>query len=200
MTKPIKLDNFEKIEIESLNVIELLAKYTSDLIGFKYFLKVDLENYDKYIVKDIFEKGFYPNYLSVKSHTVEVMSLLISSEKYSFFNIVEGSQIEKNYKKSKINVEGNLIDFSFPEHSAGPFGDDISGDWFDSGDLFRVLGYKGMGWRDIHATSEVPQKTKTLSFVDLSKLAFISFLRQLYKSVLNEKARDKLFTLRKRLT
>jgi hypothetical protein len=176
----------------------LLDKYTSKSI--KYFLKVDLENYDKYIIKSIFENSYFPNYLSVESHAVEVVSLLISSEKYSYFNIVEGSEVEKNYKKSKIHIGGDLIEFTFPEHSAGPFGDDVIGGWFDSGDLFRILGYIGMGWRDIHATSEVPQKIKNLSYVDLRKLAFVSFVRQLYKSLISEKLRDKLFKIRKSLT
>jgi FkbM family methyltransferase len=200
MTKPYNLDDFERIEIDSLNVIELIEKYVSEHNGFKYYLKVDLENYDKFIIKDIFEKDYFPHYLSVESHDVEVMSRLIASEKYSYYNIVEGSEVEKNYRKSKIQVGDDLIEFTFPAHSAGPFGDDIAGGWFDSGDLFRILGYIGMGWRDIHATSEVPKKTKNLSILDLRKLAFISFVRQLYKSLINEKVRDKLFTIRKGLT
>jgi len=127
------------------------------------------------------------------------MSRLIASGKYSYYNIVEGSEVEKNYRRSKIQIGDDLIEFTFPAHSAGPFGDDIAGGWFDSGDLFRILGYIGMGWRDIHATSEVPHKIKNLSYVDLRKLAFVSFVRQLYKSLISEKLRDKIFKIRNSL-
>jgi hypothetical protein len=44
--------------------------------------------------------------------------------------------------------------YSFPVHSAGPFGDDINGRWFDIRSFQKLLAIEGTGWKDIHATTE----------------------------------------------
>ena len=194
--KPEHPEQYDRINIPSLNVGELLQKYLSTDSVLKYYVKVDLENYDRYIIDAMFNMNFFPNWLSVESHSIEVMSLIISSGKYSFFNIIEGSQIRDNYNKTKVGFEDKLVDFSFPEHPAGPFGNDIREAWVSGDDLFKILGYVGMGWRDIHATSEVPQKIKELKYKELRKLAFKSYLKQLYKSLVKSKYRDCIFALR----
>jgi hypothetical protein len=40
---------------------------------------------------------------------------------------------------------------SVPEHSSGPFGDDIPGTWLDLDGVFEYLSVHGLGWKDIHA-------------------------------------------------
>jgi hypothetical protein len=40
----------------------------------------------------------------------------------------------------------------FPEHSAGPFGEDIAGRWMTRNNFFRLLSTVGLGWKDIHAS------------------------------------------------
>ena len=42
--------------------------------------------------------------------------------------------------------------FSFKEHSAGPFGDDIRTPWEDADAFFYTLAKAELGWKDIHAT------------------------------------------------
>ena len=46
-----------------------------------------------------------------------------------------------------------LFNIPFPHHSAGPFGNDISGPWMTSDNIFKVLSFAGLGWKDIHATN-----------------------------------------------
>ncbi|SDB18623.1 hypothetical protein SAMN05660653_00921 [Desulfonatronum thiosulfatophilum] len=42
--------------------------------------------------------------------------------------------------------------YSFPLHSAGPFGNDVDGAWMNASTFLRVLALEGLGWKDIHAT------------------------------------------------
>ena len=60
------------------------------------------------------------------------------------------------YSKRLINCgnRGNQIEYSFPYHSAGPFGDDVDGPWVTPDDFVRVLALEGFGWKDIHATNQ----------------------------------------------
>jgi hypothetical protein len=49
------------------------------------------------------------------------------------------------------------IRYSFPYHSAGPFGEDIDGEWMSASYMIRLLAIVGLGWKDIHASrSAVP--------------------------------------------
>jgi hypothetical protein len=48
---------------------------------------------------------------------------------------------------------GQQILYSFPFHSAGPFGNDVDGAWMTGDNFLRVLALEGLGWKDIHATN-----------------------------------------------
>jgi hypothetical protein len=49
---------------------------------------------------------------------------------------------------------------SFPSHSTGPFGDDLSGDWICPELFVRHLAIEGFGWKDIHVTTLVSPNPK----------------------------------------
>jgi hypothetical protein len=56
---------------------------------------------------------------------------------YKSFALVDGSSVAERY--------------SFKPHSAGPFGPDIDGPWYDADAFFYLLASEGLGWKDIHA-------------------------------------------------
>jgi len=67
---------------------------------------------------------------------------------------VDGRSVVETYKEIPfVTLSGHTQTYTFPFHSAGPFGDDILGDWFSAGAMLIKLGVHGCGWKDIHATS-----------------------------------------------
>jgi hypothetical protein len=92
--------------------------------------------------------------------------------KYNSFKLVEGGSVSRDYKNHKIiTPNGNEV-YSFPHHSAGPFGEDVNGDWMPAGVFFRLLGLAGLGWKDIHATTVCdPTTNKTVRMRDYFLLA-----------------------------
>src|SRR5258708_2708657 len=90
--------------------------------------------------------------------------------------------------QASISVNGGCELYSFPPQSAGPFGEDIVGEWMNADDLFNLLVAKKMGWRDMHATSLVrPDPTSgiqksvyapALSWMDIGKTSAASKKRK----------------------
>lgn len=77
----------------------------------------------------------------------------------------DGATVEKKYTDCPIHGLGGLERYSFPRHSAGPFGEDLAGEWMNAEDLFYALAAAKLGWKDIHATNlvrpdPVSQRTK----------------------------------------
>jgi hypothetical protein len=54
---------------------------------------------------------------------------------------------------------GNREGYSFPFHSAGPFGDDVFGEWLTANDFVLRLSLAGFVWTNIHATNKSDVKT-----------------------------------------
>ena len=110
-------------------------------------------------MEKLFSCYIIPPYISSEFQRVEVFSSLLIHGKYNSFKLVEGVDIPNRYKNYLINSENNKIKYSFPEHSAGPFGNDISGPWMTAQNFFYVIGLLGIGWRDIHATKiDIPDE------------------------------------------
>jgi hypothetical protein len=74
---------------------------------------------------------------------------------YKAFTLVEGSRVAKDYGSAQIRTRDGLKPFRFRHHSAGPFGDDIHGRWEDPDSFFQTLAIAGLGWKDIHASTDV---------------------------------------------
>jgi FkbM family methyltransferase len=147
--KPKEIENFEEIVLPSLSIIELINKY-----GSPYYIKIDIEHYDEYILRALFKNNIMPPFISAESHSIEVFALLVASGRYNAFKMVDGDQVSREYQNHKIlTLEGRSEIYSFPRHSAGPFGDDIKGEWIRSDSFHRLLAFSGLGWKDIHATN-----------------------------------------------
>ncbi len=75
---------------------------------------------------------------------------------YKVFNIVEGNSVSRLYKDVSIaDYSGSIYNYSFPHHSAGPYGHDIiKSPWMKSWQMNIFLEDIKPGWKDIHASSE----------------------------------------------
>lgn len=143
-------DDYERVTLPAQSALEIIRRH-----GPPHFLKLDIEGYDEVILRDLLRHGIRPPYLSAESSTIRVFALLAGLGDYAAFKLVEGKTVADTYHNHSIHTRTGTEVYSFPPHSAGPFGDDLNGDWLNADDFFPLLAAKGMGWRDIHVTSLV---------------------------------------------
>ena len=150
--KAEEASQFETISLRSRNVVQLVRQY-----GEPYYIKIDVEHYDAPVLRALFKANIRPAFISAESHSIEVFALLVAlGSGYNSFNLVDGASVSTVYRNHRINGIAGVRTFSFPPHSAGPFGSDILGRWMTADNFFRRLALEGLGWKDIHATREIP--------------------------------------------
>jgi len=142
------IGDYEKVLLPSQSVMQILRRH-----GTPYYIKIDIEGYDEVILKELFQNQVKPPFVSAESTSILVFALLAAMGEYRAFKLVEGATVAKKYRNHTISVNGHGEFYSFPPQSAGPFGEDIAGEWMNADDLFTELAAKKMGWRDIHATN-----------------------------------------------
>ena len=147
---PDIMDHFIKVRLQSESITNIINKH-----GHPYYIKLDVnENYETTLLKKLFSVGIRPQYVSAESHNIDVFYTLVKDGRYDLFKLVDGPTISELYKDHSVSTCKNTIEkYSFPHHSAGPFGNDINGDWINMHDFFDILIEVGMGWKDIHATN-----------------------------------------------
>ncbi|MDJ0508195.1 MAG: FkbM family methyltransferase [Crocosphaera sp.] len=141
-----RLKNYEKVFLPGKTVNQLFDEH-----GDPYYVKIDIEHYDHVILRSLFNNDIRPRYISAESHSIEVFLLLASLGNYDHFKIVNGPSVKNTYYNWPISTISGEERYSFPHHSAGPFGEDVAGEWINSESLFRSLLADGLGWKDIHA-------------------------------------------------
>ena len=170
---PDNVQDFEKILLPSRSAMRLIEKY-----GNPYYIKIDIEHYDQVILRALLEGGIKPPFISAESHDIEVFALLVSLGGYNAFKLVDGYTVSTKYNDHEIVVNEKTETYSFPSHSAGPFGNDISGEWMTANNFYRLLAFEGLGWKDIHATNLYPPNpASTPSMVPYVKAAIQKKLR-----------------------
>jgi FkbM family methyltransferase len=135
--------SFEKVSLPPESVNNIVNRY-----GPPHYIKIDIEHYDSEILRALFKYDIRPEFISAESHISEVFSLLVTEGHYDAFKLVEGSTVSEVYSSRQIEGE----EYSFPHHSAGPYGDDVDGQWLCEEDFSQHLENVGLGWKDIHAT------------------------------------------------
>ena len=101
---------------------------------------------------------------------LDVLSVLAGEGGYKAFKLVDGQTVSQVYANRTIEnqITHELTSYSFPYHSAGPFGDDIDGEWLTLANFLMVFGLAGLGWKDIHAAYSVdPDPAAQPQTVDL---------------------------------
>lgn len=147
--RPTNIAEFDEVVLPAKTVATLFAAQ-----GSPHFVKIDIEHYDEQILRAIFSAGFRPPFISAESHSIGVFAALVALGGYDTFKLVEGSTVADRYRAHPfVNRAGETDVHSFPVHSAGPFGDDIDGEWMNASEFFKLLAFVGLGWKDIHATN-----------------------------------------------
>ncbi len=144
-------EHFTETTVRLTHVAELFAQY-----GEPHLVKIDLEHHDLHVVQDLLRRETRPPYLSVEAHDPRILAALLLEEAYVGFKIVRGSTIAIDFADTTIATDAGPVQHAFSKHSAGPFGDDIPGEWLDRPSLVRHFRRFGPGWIDIHAATERP--------------------------------------------
>jgi FkbM family methyltransferase len=144
------IDKYERVLLPARAVTSLLARY-----GDPYYIKIDIEHCEEAILKELFRVNIRPPFISAESHSIQVFALLVGLGEYSAFKLVDGASVAKKYGNCTIAVDGKTESYSFPRQSAGPFGEDVAGEWLSGDDFFLLLAKAKLGWKDIHATNLV---------------------------------------------
>jgi FkbM family methyltransferase len=165
--KPRNLHNFEELELPQKSILDLIREY-----GDPHYVKIDIEHYDAEILKELFSNGVSPPYISAESHDAMIFAIMVAAG-LNAFKLVEGISVSEKYKNHDIK---GTKKYSFPHHSAGPFGDDIDGEWFSAKDFIRILGTQGLGWKDIHATNLV--KPRDLRRRDIEPKIILGLIKE----------------------
>ena len=143
---PKEIDNFEMVLLPSKTVKRVISDH-----GAPHYIKIDIEHYDSEILRALWRENILPPYISAESHSIEVFSLLVSMG-YSGFKLVHGGTVSKTYSNRAIQGTRGTVLYSFPDHAAGPFGNDVDGPWMSGDNFFHFLALDGLGWKDIHAS------------------------------------------------
>lgn len=124
-----------------------------DMHGFPSFVKLDIEGLDANVLRGLLIHSPAPPYISAEGHDPAILGLLSGLGGYTRFKIVEGKSVSRQFRNFSFRASnGNTAVYSFPAHSAGPFGEDIPGPWLNASDMFQILRVRGLGWYDIHAS------------------------------------------------
>jgi FkbM family methyltransferase len=152
--------DFEEVLLPSKNVIKIIQKY-----GEPFYIKIDIEHYDVIVLRELLINNIFAPYISCESHSINVFATLVALGKYNAFKLVDGRSVSDRYRNSEIITKNGNVKYSFPYHSAGPFGNDISGPWMTPDNFFQLLAMEGLGWKDIHASNI---ENADVSYVPLS--------------------------------
>jgi hypothetical protein len=126
--------------------------------GTPYFMKVDIEAWDRFAVRGLLETGARPQFVSVENGNGPLLPLLREAG-YSGFKWIDQSRIQ-DLELPHPAREGADIDFHFCPGSSGPFGEETPGTWLTAEEVAaRIDAYwqnphrdaNVDGWFDLHA-------------------------------------------------
>ncbi|MEB3303040.1 MAG: FkbM family methyltransferase [Cyanobacteriota bacterium] len=138
-------DLYTPIKLPSQSILKILQTH-----GAPHYVKIDIEHYDTQLLKALFAGGVHPPYISAEAHSIDVFCTLVGEGGYRAFKLVDGYYVARDYKDFTTQCG---LKYAFPMDSAGPFGNDVQGEWMTSDHFFQLLAYWGLGWIDIHATN-----------------------------------------------
>jgi FkbM family methyltransferase len=149
---------------KSIQVKTILPSSLFSSYGVPYYLKIDIEGADIFVVRAISTLGGdVPKYVSfeITPDCKEAISIL-SESAYSKFKLVEQSTVP-DMRPPLPPQEGGYADFVFTHANTGLFGEELPGKWLNLSDAISVIeaidwetpvkcGWKA--WYDIHVAVE----------------------------------------------
>jgi FkbM family methyltransferase len=142
----LKRDHWNKLKVPAMNIIDLLKREEF------HYVKMDLEGYEPYVLREMFLNGIYPETLCVECHDKKTLCWVIAGG-YEKFKPVLGPNKSPGTWKSK---EGD--EFKFWAHEAGPIWEDNKERDFHVDQFFDHVSNLDInacrdticGWYDLH--------------------------------------------------
>ncbi len=146
---PELLCQFDRRRLPSRYLIDVFRSH-----GTPHYVKIDVERFDGPLLSAMFAAGVRPDYVSAECTSFDIPAILVMQGGYRSFKLVDAQSVDRLYRRRRIRAldSGSFAEFSFPRHSAGPFGDDIDGPWMTPDHVVELVGIHGFGWRDLHAS------------------------------------------------
>jgi FkbM family methyltransferase len=126
------LDNYETIHVDSISPTNLINRF-----GSPFFVKIDVEGSDEFVLYDLIKSDIFPKYLSVELHKYNVINIINKVGNIFKFQIIDFAN----------NKYSQNISYSY---SAGPFGTDLPNVWLGATSLNKSINQSGLGWKDLH--------------------------------------------------
>ena len=117
-----------ELKVNRIDGYEIFAKF-----GMPFYLKIDVEGVDKYVLESVKDFVERPQYVSIESEKVNFANLeseleLLMQLGYSKFKVVQQDMIPGTTIRTR-TLEGRDFEYTFEAHSSGPFGEDIAQPW-----------------------------------------------------------------------
>ena len=172
-----ELCHFSEVILPSKKAAHIINEH-----GAPYYIKIDIEHYDAEILRALSKGNIFPPFISAESHSIDVFCMLVNMG-YRAFKLVDGLTVSEVYANRSIpSAKGGK--YSFPHHSAGPFGNDVDGNWMTADNFFRLLAFEGLGWKDIHASlHELPDPSISPSLQEKCKRETIKKIKRSYQRI-----------------
>ena len=142
------IHNYKEVLLPSKRLVDIVKAH-----GAPHYITIDVDGYDQELLAALFSGGIRPPYISAESHSVEVFAALVALGHYNAFKLTNGHSVHDVYRDFQFPTEEGERTYSFPYHSAGPFGNDVKGCWETANTFLRTLAEAGLGWADIHASA-----------------------------------------------
>jgi len=190
--------NYKKISIKGKTPGTIIQEHTKPADSFLY-AKFDLEGFDSTALNTMVSQGYVSDFISIEAHTVDCLVAILNIPEVKGLKLLEGTDIVKNYSSIDIVTLNKTIEkFSFKQHSSGPFGDDIAGEWMDKRIFLDYFLLKRFGWKDIHATTLERQLTNTLPIIFSIRMGFVRYIKLIWQNTVPLSVRDAIhFKIRK---
>ena len=108
------LSHYEEVVLTTKSVTDLIEAH-----GAPFYMKIDLEGPDALILRELFEHGIFPPYLSAEAHDIDVFCILVACGIYPSFKIMDGLSVGDVYEAHDVETDAGLVHHHFPGHSAG---------------------------------------------------------------------------------
>jgi len=169
-----RIDDFEETRVRQRLPSSLIWQH-----GEPHYIKLDIEHYDRIVLEELFSQEIYPRFISSEMHDVRVFQLMTNAG-YPYFNLVNGPDVSKQYRDvAFLDAHGTAQTFSFPSHSAGPFGADLRFPWLRTWQMNLLIWLVEPGWRDLHASRYRLRRSELLPTVRLALWLAVGVARRI---------------------
>jgi len=193
-----EMHNYQALKIKASTPGEIIRNFIGPQDRIEY-IKIDLEGYDSFNLNSLETDGVLFNHLSIEAHNITSLISALNYKGITGFRLFDQKDVSQKYSNARIKTkEGSLVTHSFQDHSSGPFGEDLIGDYYSKADFLEYFLISEGGWKDIHITSisNVLCKPLPLKFIVFSGLK--RYFKVIYRNRISETRRSGIYRFRRK--